>query len=354
MQPPKIKTFSSKTAKKSIITTDKEIAPENVSGSILTDIVNNSSFLLSGIHIKDINEAFVEMAKEQFNFKIDGKDVPIYSYTHERFTEIMEHYDNVDKNNNIVMPFISIIRDTIPMKGTSLGETYNIPTDARYTLFEETVLKNGEKYKELYRIPQPVTVDLKYTIGIYTTTLQDIDVFSEKMLFTFSKLQQNLKVKGHNMSVILDDERDESENELEKRRYYKHEYTLKVKGYIINEEEFEVVRGLNKINLPIALSDTKLRCCHSFNQVNTHILDGNDCNTILTINFKPKQSNIYNIDFETDYKFISTNHQNATFKLNDVDVSLPFDVNIGDNLKITHSYSIYKKLKIKIYSFTNS
>ena len=68
------------------------------------------------------------------------------------------------------------------------------------------------------------------------------------MLKNFSSLQHYINVNGHYTELILDTVGDESQiDTIEERRFYIQPYTIKLNGYLLDNEEFEVTPAINRI-----------------------------------------------------------------------------------------------------------
>ena len=53
-------------------------------------------------------------------------------------------------------------------------------------------------------------------------------------------------LRGHYVPIILDNISDESVLDIEKRKYYIQNYTFTMLGFLIDEDEFEIVPCYNK------------------------------------------------------------------------------------------------------------
>lgn len=347
MPAPKILGYKRDNLDKPLAPIDNETPPELRGEQLVRDIVDKNNGFPNGISIRDIDEAVVSHIKENYKLKINSKLVPIHSYSRKRYNELLQKW-NTSGTGEMELPFISIIRSGVPVQGTNLGEgSYNIPNNETYSLFREKKVINGKAHYFLYKIPQPVQIDLTYTISIYTNNLEDIDLFSEHILFGFSAKQDYAKVKGHNMSLTLENSDDKSETDLEKRRYYSYDYVFLLKGYLLDECKFEKVRTINNINLPIENCNVEKECKV---RITTNEDENAQCEKTICFLFERKGDKEIEFQVENDIEILYSNHRAESFDfyVNGLPVTLPIVLNSGDVLKI--STNIESRTKLKLYA----
>ncbi len=73
---------------------------------------------------------------------------------------------------------------------------------------------------DIYKIPQPVPVDITYNVKIFCTKMRHLNEFNKLVLQKFSSRQAYTFVKGHYVPLILNTVSDESVLDIEKRKYY--------------------------------------------------------------------------------------------------------------------------------------
>ena len=113
---------------------------------------------------------------------------------------------------------------------------------------------------DIYKIPQPAPVDITYNIKIFCTKMRHLNEFNKLVLQKFSSRQAYTFVKGHYVPIILDSISDESVLDIEKRKYYIQNYTFTMLGFLIDEEEFEIVPAITRaLTLYEVGVDTKSR-----------------------------------------------------------------------------------------------
>ena len=76
---------------------------------------------------------------------------------------------------------------------------------------------------------------------------RDINKFDEKFMRQFQDKQLYINVKGHYMPLTLTSSSDESETDIEKSNYLIRIHNVTLKGFIINENDFEITRANERI-----------------------------------------------------------------------------------------------------------
>jgi hypothetical protein len=99
---------------------------------------------------------------------------------------------------------------------------------------------------DIYKIPQPVPVDITYNIKIFCTKMRHLNEFNKLVLQKFSSRQSYTFVKGHYVPLILNNVSDESVLDIEKRKYYIQNYEFLMMGFLIDENEFEVLPAITR------------------------------------------------------------------------------------------------------------
>ncbi len=76
---------------------------------------------------------------------------------------------------------------------------------------------------------------------------RDINKFDEKFMRQFQDNQFYINVKGHYMPVFLQSSSDENETDIEKVNYLIRIHDMTLRGFIIDENDFEVIRANQRI-----------------------------------------------------------------------------------------------------------
>lgn len=304
--------------------------------------------LPNGIHINNIDDAFVRYVQEKFDLTSNGDKIPVYFYSQERYFEFTQQWLNSDSTNTPELPFVSITRDPIVKKGTGLNGTFNIPGEQTFVLNRDVSVRNGKVYTELHSISQPIFVDIKYNVSVFTTKLYDVDKFNERKLIEFQSRQSYLSVLGHFMPVLFEGEDDNTVKDINKRRYYHHQYNLTLKGYLVDEEKFTKTTAMTQINLPIGV-DKKSKCFFS-------IYPNGVCGIIYEWAFPRKDTTPQLSTLPQRIHFTASNQSPESFLLlvNSQETQIPFIGEVGDILEISPIGIPPKEMKIKLYGDTIS
>ena len=111
---------------------------------------------------------------------------------------------------------------------------------------------------DIYTIPQPVPVDINYSIKIICNRMRELNQLNKVIMQTFSSRQAYTFIKGQYVPIIMNGVSDESQMTLESRKYYVQSYDFTMLGYLIDEEEFEVKPAIQRVTQLVEI-DTSVR-----------------------------------------------------------------------------------------------
>jgi hypothetical protein len=100
---------------------------------------------------------------------------------------------------------------------------------------------------DIYKIPQPVPVDITYQVKIVCNRMRELNTFNKIVLEKFASKQAYTNIKGHYIPIVQGNISDESVNDLEKRKYYIQTYEFTMLGFLIDEDEFEVSPAISRL-----------------------------------------------------------------------------------------------------------
>lgn len=301
---------------------------------LLDNIAENQGYLPQGITYEDMDRQFIDFVKTELEIVVEGKKVPVYIVSIQRWYEFYTTWENTDEFGNITLPFIVITRKIDIQKGTTHGNNYNIPGFLTWGYMRVPTTDGNRNGYDIYQIPQPIAVDVQYEVRFFTKAIRNLNVLNAKIQRAFSARQCYLNVNGHPMPLTLESISDESQTDnLEQRKYYVQPYTIKLMGYLLNEEDFKVLPAINRTLLLSEIEEGK-------QMPNTRIFEniyGQQKNINITFNFNDNTlSYTATILNKAIYNQVSTdNVEDYTYLLNDAPVSIPFRVNQGDSLKVT-------------------
>lgn len=209
---------------------------------ITKGIVQHADYLPKTVSYEDIDRAFKDWVEDMVVVVQDGIKLPtMVLYSNQRFSEYSQSWQYTDENNNVRLNFKTVTREANPSHGTIVGDTYNIPGNRFYNFKSIPAIdENGKKYRIDYKMKQPTAVDLVYKISIMTNRYVTLNEFNETVNKLFNARQNYICPNGHFMSITLENISDESEYNIEDRQFFSQNFTAKVKGYILKEDDFKV------------------------------------------------------------------------------------------------------------------
>jgi hypothetical protein len=225
---------------------------------ILEDIADHGTFLPRGVSEEDMDETFVDFVKNELSITVDGDKVPVLFLTIQRWSEFTKTWQFSDKYKDIQLPFITIVRKPDTQVGQNQAGNYNIPGNRTYTYMKVPTWDGARKGVDVYKVPQPTSVDISYEIRIFTNRMKDLNKLNSLVQRTFQSRQAYINVKGHPMPVHLEGISDESNiDDFENRRFYVQLFDMTLLGYILDENDFEVIPTINRVYTLIELDENK-------------------------------------------------------------------------------------------------
>ncbi len=214
---------------------------------ILNDIADQGTFLPRGVSYEDIDSTFIEFAEKDLEIVIDGNKVPVIFLTLQKWSEFSKTWQHSDKYKNVKMPFITVVRKPNPQVGSNQAGLFNIPGRNSYTYMKVPTFEGGRRGVDVYKIPQPTSVDFTYEVRLFCNRMRDLNKLNTKVQYAFNAIQYYVRVNGHPMPITLENIGDESNIEdFDKRRFYVQPFEMKLAGYILDEDQFEVIPAVNR------------------------------------------------------------------------------------------------------------
>jgi len=170
--------------------------------------------------------------------------------------------------------------------------------------------------------------------------MRDLNKLHKIVQENFNSRQHYISPNGHPMPIHLETVGDESPiDDFENRRFYVQLFEMKLLGYLLDEDKFEIVPTVNRalivselVSTPI-LPRVKLKADKVTSNIN------------YTFVFKPKSVTDITLTAEYDSKFTElvnqVNISNIDIKVNGVAVSIPFVVTAGDTILIDITKNIF-------------
>jgi hypothetical protein len=210
---------------------------------LLEDIIKSDTYLPDSILHDDLDLGMLEFVKENFKVNSDGDEIPVVPkiLTIQRWAEYTNNWSFSDDDGNIKLPFIAVVRRPDVQFGTNPSIQRTIP-DRRDFFYASVPTWDGNQMgADIYKIPQPIAVDISFDVTIVCTKFRDVNKFNQKVLQKFSSRQSYTKVKGHYIPIVLDRIEDNTPMDtMDGRRFYIQNYSFTMLGFLIDDEEFDV------------------------------------------------------------------------------------------------------------------
>lgn len=307
--------------------------------NLFDEIEYKSTGLPKEVNYADIDAALLKWA-EDIDIYYDKDKLPTMSViSGQRFSEYSQSWKFSDGSGGILLNFKSIGRENNPQQGTIHGDYRNIPGEQWFNLFTVPVQEeNGRDCFDIYQIKQPKSVDLIYTLSIFTDKyilLNDMNAIIQDM---FKATQCYVRPCGHFMPLLLDSISDESTYELNERRFYAQSFKIKCLAYILTKDDMRVQRGFNRI---LQVSES-IGISEGTKDSEAYILEGEDTaeiNFIFPSESKNSKKNkidisvmVNNCETENVSNFTITTLDNRNEFVQSMDKFFPFS--IAENEKI--------------------
>ena len=212
-------------------------------------ISKDGTFLPKSVLHEDLDLGMLEFVRDRLRISIDGKEINFVDQilTVQRWAEFSQTWSFANEDLNVELPFLVVVRQPDPQYGSNPALNYTIPDRKAFHYAKVPTWDGQRKGMDLYKIPQPVPIDITYNIKIVCNRMRELNQFNKVMLQTFTSRQAYTFVKGHYIPIIMESISDESQiADLEKRRFYNQNYTLQLQGFLIDGEEFEVSPAISR------------------------------------------------------------------------------------------------------------
>jgi hypothetical protein len=237
----------SKIKKNLPLTESKTLLPRRQ--ELLDKINKDGTYLPKSLLHADLDRGFLDFVKDELKVVVEGKTIPtvdiiVTTQNWAQFTETW-NFQNIDKNTE--PPFITTIRTPEVKFGTNPSVIYNIPNRRQYFYAQVPTWDGQRNGMDVYTIPQPVPVDITYSVKIICNRMRELNKLNQIILEKFASRQAYAVIKGHYIPIVMGAITDESVMEVEKRKYYIQSYEFTMLGFLIDEDEFEVSPAITRV-----------------------------------------------------------------------------------------------------------
>jgi hypothetical protein len=229
------------------LTESKTLLPRR--HELLDKINKDGTYLPKSLLHADLDRGFLDFVKDDLKVVVEGKTIPtvdilITTQNWAQFTETW-NFQNIDKNAE--PPFITVVRTPEVKFGTNPAVLYNIPNRRQYFYAQVPTFDGQRNGMDVYTIPQPVPVDITYSVKIICNRMRELNKLNQIILEKFASRQAYAVIKGHYIPIVMGNIADESVFDVEKRKYYIQTYEFTMLGFLIDEDEFEVSPAITRV-----------------------------------------------------------------------------------------------------------
>jgi len=165
----------------------------------MADMISmDGTYLPKSLLHADLDRGFLDFVRDELRCVVEGSVVPMVDIllTTQNWSQFTESWDfqNIDKNAE--PPFITVIRTPEVKFGTNPATLYNIPNRRMY-YYAQVPTWDGQRHgMDIYKIPQPVPVDIKYTVAIVCNRMRELNKFNQIIIEKFASRQAYQVIKG--------------------------------------------------------------------------------------------------------------------------------------------------------------
>jgi hypothetical protein len=228
---------------------------------LLEYIKEDGTYLPKSVLHADLDRGMLDFVKTELEVVTAGKIVPMLDIiiTTQNWSQYLETWKFVDLDYNPSPPFITVVRTPEVKYGTNPSLQYTIPNRKQFYYASVPTWNGNEQGMDIYTIPQPVPVDIKYSVKIICNRMRELNQLNKIVMQTFASRQAYTFIKGQYVPIILDNVSDESQMTMEARKYYVQNYDFTMLGYLIDEDEFEVKPAIQRITQLFEIDTTTTR-----------------------------------------------------------------------------------------------
>jgi hypothetical protein len=228
---------------------------------LLEYINKDGTYLPKSVLHADLDRGMLDFVKTELEVITAGKIVPMLDIiiTTQNWSQYLETWKFVDLDYNPSPPFITVVRQPEVKYGTNPSLQYTIPNRKQFYYASVPTWNGNEQGMDIYTIPQPVPVDIKYSVKIICNRMRELNQLNKVVMQTFSSRQAYTFIKGQYVPIILDNVSDESQMTMDARKYYVQNYDFTMLGYLIDEDEFEVKPAIQRITQLVEIDTTTRR-----------------------------------------------------------------------------------------------
>ena len=228
---------------------------------LLQYINKDGTYLPKSVLHADLDRGMLDFVKEDLKVVTAGKVVPMLDIliTTQNWSQYVETWKFVDLDYNPNPPFITVVRSPEVKFGTNPSLQYTIPNRKQFYYASVPTWNGNEQGMDIYTIPQPVPVDINYSVKIICNRMRELNELNKIVMQKFSSRQAYTFIKGQYVPIVLNNVGDESQMTMEARKYYVQSYDFTMLGYLIDEAEFEVKPAIARVTQLVEIDNSRLK-----------------------------------------------------------------------------------------------
>jgi hypothetical protein len=228
---------------------------------LLQYINKDGTYLPKSVLHADLDRGMLDFVKEDLKVVTAGKIVPMLDIliTTQNWSQYVETWKFVDLDYNPNPPFITVVRSPEVKFGTNPSLQYTIPNRKQFYYASVPTWNGNEQGMDIYTIPQPVPVDINYSVKIICNRMRELNELNKIVMQKFSSRQAYTFIKGQYVPIVLNNVGDESQMTMEARKYYVQSYDFTMLGYLIDEAEFEVKPAIARVTQLVEIDNSRLK-----------------------------------------------------------------------------------------------
>ena len=216
----------------------------------LLEYINaDGTYLPKSVLHADLDRGMLDFVKTELQVVTAGSIVPMIDIliTTQNWAQYTETWTFTDMDYNPNPPFITVVRTPEVKYGTNPSLQYTIPNRKQFYYASVPTWNGNEQGMDIYTIPQPVPVDINYSVKIICNRMRELNELNKVVMQKFSSRQAYTFIKGQYVPIVLNNISDESQMTIDSRKYYIQNYDFTMLGYLIDEDEFEVKPAIQRV-----------------------------------------------------------------------------------------------------------
>ena len=168
------------------LTEEKTLYPRRE--ELLEKINRDGTYLPKSILHADLDGGMLDFVKNDLKTTVSGKVIPMIDIliTTQNWAQFAQTWDiqNLDKNSE--PPFITVVRVPEVKYGTNPSTVYTIPNRKQFFYAQVPTWDGQRNGLDIYKIPQPVPVDITYQVKIVCNRMRELNKFNQIVIEKFS------------------------------------------------------------------------------------------------------------------------------------------------------------------------